>query len=77
MTVEEFLLWQRDQPNLHELVDGRPVRQPDAKQAMRREGWATLAAKVANGGELAAGRRWLARPHDELGAVPRDVAAEC
>jgi hypothetical protein len=47
------------------------------KQARRREEWATLAATVALGGDFAAGRQWLARPQDELGAAPRgDVAAK-
>jgi hypothetical protein len=44
--------------------------------ASRRENWAILAATVAHGDDIRAGRHWLARPHDDLGAAPRDVAAK-
>jgi hypothetical protein len=37
---------------------------------------ATLAATIAHGGDMHAGRRWLDRPHDELGAVPLHMALE-
>lgn len=64
-------MWQRSQPDLHDLADGRPVRQPHAKQARRREDWATIAAMVAHGGDRTAGRLWLARPQNELGHPAR------
>jgi predicted nucleotidyltransferase len=74
LTFEEFRYWEHDEPDLHELVDGQPVRLPDARQASRRAMRATLAATIAHGGDMQAGRRWLERPHDELGGVPRHLA---
>jgi hypothetical protein len=76
LTCEEFLYWQRDEPDLHELIDGQPVRLSDTKQASGREARAMLAATIAHGGDIRAGRQWLVRPRDELGATPRDVAAK-
>lgn len=74
LNFEGFLRWQRT--SLHDRVVGRPVRLPDAKQAGRREDRATLAATVADGGDLTEGRLWLARPQDESGAAARAMAME-
>jgi hypothetical protein len=76
LTVEEFRYWERDEPDLHELIRGHPVRMSDARQASRRVMRANLAATVAHGGDLDAGRRWVERPRDELGGVPQDLAME-
>jgi predicted nucleotidyltransferase len=76
LTFEEFAYWQRDEPDLHELVDGQPVRMTDTKQASRRETWALLAATMARGGDNIAGRRYLERPCAALGGAARDVAAK-
>lgn len=76
LTCEEFLYWQRDEPDLHELIDGQPVRLSDTKQASGREARAMFAATIAHGGDIRAGRQWLVRPQDELGAIPRDVVAK-
>jgi hypothetical protein len=76
LTFEEFRYWERDEPDLHELVDGQPVRLSDARQATCRAMRARLAAMIAHGGDMDAGRRWLERPHDELGGVPRHMAME-
>ena len=76
LTCEEFRYWERDEPDLHELIDGQPVRLPDARQASGRGVRATVAATIAHGGDRNAGRRWLGRPHDELGGVPLHLALE-
>ncbi|MCB4824276.1 antitoxin Xre/MbcA/ParS toxin-binding domain-containing protein [Roseicella aerolata] len=76
LTFEEFWYWERDEPDLHELVDRQPVRLPDARQANRRGMRGRLAATVAHGGDMDAGQRWLKRPHDELGGVPLHLALE-
>lgn len=52
------MLRRRGQPDLHKFIDGRPVRLPGAEQASRRENCAVLAATVAHGGDIRAGRRW-------------------
>lgn len=73
LTVEEFRHWERGEPDLHELINGQPVRLPDARQATCRGMRARLAAMVAHGGDMDAGHHWLERPHDELGDTPLHV----
>jgi uncharacterized protein (DUF2384 family) len=74
LTFTEHLLWQRDQPDLHELVDGQPQRLPDEKQATRRI-FRALTAAITAFGDWKAAQEWMRRCHFELGTSPWEVAA--
>lgn len=75
MTVDEFLRWQHAEPNLHELIDGEPVRLADEKQVTRRV-FRVLVVAIKACGSDEAGRQWIEAEHPELGAKPINLAAE-
>lgn len=75
MNVDEFHQWQRGEPDLHELIDGEPVRLADEKQITRRIFRVLAVAAKAYGSKKAA-REWLESEQAELGAKPIDLAAE-
>lgn len=75
LTVTEHHLWQRDETDLHELVDGQPQRLPDEKQSTRRF-FRALTAAVAAFGSWEAGQAWMERFHPELGSSPWETAAK-
>ncbi|MDO9712242.1 hypothetical protein [Paracraurococcus lichenis] len=73
MNVNELLEWQHSEPDLHELIDGEPVRASDEKQATRRI-LRVLAAAAKAFGSTGAGQRWLEEPQPETGFPPIEVA---
>ncbi|MDO9714082.1 MbcA/ParS/Xre antitoxin family protein [Paracraurococcus lichenis] len=73
MNVNEFLEWQHSEPDLHELIDGEPVRASDEKQAARRI-LRVLAAAAKAIGSTSAGQRWLEELQPETGFSPIEVA---
>lgn len=75
MNTDEFHQWQRGEPDLHELIDGEPVRLSDEKQMTRRI-FRVLAVAAKAYGNKEAGRDWLEAEQAELGAKPVDLAAE-
>ncbi|SDB74559.1 hypothetical protein [Belnapia rosea] len=75
MNVEEFQQWQRGEPDLHELMDGKPIRLADEKQVTRRI-FRVLAVAANAYRSKEAGRKWLEAEQPELGAKPIDLAAE-
>jgi hypothetical protein len=76
MTCTECILWQRDEPDLHELIDGLPVRMSDSRQLTRKCLRISTAATRAFGC-WKSGRAWVLAPQSGLGGkAPWEVASE-
>lgn len=75
MNAEEFGVWQRDEPDLYELIDGQPVQAAEEKQVTNRIFRVLIAAAHAYANNEV-GREWLEAEQPELGAKPIDMAAE-
>jgi len=75
MNADEFFRWQHGEPDLHELIDGEPVRLADEKQVTRRV-FRVLVVAIKAWGSDEAGRHWIEAEHAELAAKPIDLAAE-
>lgn len=76
MTFEGFTYWQRRESDLHDLVNGQPVRMSATEQESRRAARALLAATTGFGGDYLAARQFLERQHSGLGAVALELAAK-
>jgi hypothetical protein len=77
MAMDEFAEWQRGEPDLHELIDGCPMRLPDHRQGARRMARALFAATAAHCGDHRAAEEWLHRPQTVLGnQSPLEAASQ-
>ncbi|WBV42562.1 hypothetical protein [Pseudoroseomonas cervicalis] len=56
LTAEEFPYWQRDEPDLHDLKDGQPVRMSEIKQESHRAARALLAVTRGFRGDVLYGK---------------------
>ena len=74
MTFLEFCLWERDQPLLHELVDGQPIEMAVQRQETRKLLRARQAAWIAHGQDERAAKKWLQTHNIVLDGMPKEIA---